>query len=80
MQDNVGIVRDEDEMQSALEDLKTFWERASQRRCHRQSRIQSGLAYRARSEKSADRFRSDHARGARAKGKSRRAIPRRLSG
>ena len=29
MQHNVGIVRDEDEMRSALDHLKTFWERAS---------------------------------------------------
>ena len=29
MQHNVGIVRDEGEMQSALDHLKTFWERAS---------------------------------------------------
>ena len=29
MQDNVGIVRDEGEMRSALEQLKTFWERAA---------------------------------------------------
>ncbi len=29
MQDNVGIVRTESEMRSALEHLKTFWERAS---------------------------------------------------
>src|SRR4029077_3228225 len=28
MQHNVGIVRDESEMQAALEHLKTFWERA----------------------------------------------------
>ena len=30
MQDLVGIVRTESEMQSALEKLKTFWERAGQ--------------------------------------------------
>jgi len=30
MQDNVGIVRDESEMRSALDHLKTFWERAAQ--------------------------------------------------
>src|SRR5712692_4618741 len=29
MQDNVGIVRNETEMKSALEHLKTFWERAN---------------------------------------------------
>ncbi len=29
MQHNVGIVRDEGEMRSALDHLKTFWERAS---------------------------------------------------
>ena len=29
MQHNVGIVREESEMQSALEHLKTFWERAA---------------------------------------------------
>src|SRR5947207_766114 len=30
MQDNVGIVRDESEMRSALDHFKTFWERAAQ--------------------------------------------------
>ena len=30
MQHNVGIVREESEMQAALEHLKTFWERAGQ--------------------------------------------------
>src|SRR5205823_6271866 len=30
MQHNVGIVRDESEMQSALDHSKTFWERAAQ--------------------------------------------------
>ena len=80
MQHNVGIVRDESEMRSALDHLKTFWERAGTGRRHRQSRFQSRLAHRARSEKSADRFRSDHARRAGAKGKPRRAISRRLSG
>ncbi len=30
MQHNVGIVREESEMQSALEHLKVFWERASE--------------------------------------------------
>src|SRR4030095_257970 len=29
MQHNVGIVRDEGEMRSALDQLKTFWERAA---------------------------------------------------
>jgi succinate dehydrogenase / fumarate reductase flavoprotein subunit len=29
MQDNVGIVRNESEMKSALDHLKTFWERAN---------------------------------------------------
>ena len=55
-------------------------ERAATRGSRRQSRIQSRLAHRARSEQSADRFRSHHARGARAQGKPRRAFPRRLSG
>ena len=50
------------------------------RRRHRQSRFQSRLAHRARSEKSAHGFGSDHARRAGAKGKPRRTISRRLSG
>ena len=29
MQHNVGIVRDEDEMRSALDHLKTFWDRSA---------------------------------------------------
>ena len=51
------------------------------RRCrrNRQSRFQSRMAHRARSEKPADRFGGDHTGGAGTKGKSRRAIPWRLS-
>ncbi len=39
MQDTVGIVRDESEMRSALDQLKTFWDRCSSGRHHWQSRF-----------------------------------------
>ena len=79
MQDNVGIVRTESEMQQALEHLQKL--KAARRSCRRNrpSRFQSRLAHRARFEKSAHGFGSDHARGARTERKPRRAISRRLS-
>ena len=79
MQDLVGIVRSEDEMQRALEGIGELRERADACRRDGQSRIQSGLAHRARPEESAHRVRGDHARGARAEGEPRRPLPRRLS-
>ena len=79
MQDLVGIVRNEDEMQRALDGLAQLRERAAQRRRRRQSRVQPRLAHRARSAQPADRLRSDHALGDRAQGKPRRPLPRGLS-
>ena len=58
MQDLVGIVRREDEMQRALDGLRKALGARQQGRRHWQSRIQSRLAHRARFAESADRFRS----------------------
>ena len=80
MQDLVGIVRNEPEMQRALEGLGPLRERAQTRRRRRASRVQPGLARRARSPQPADGLRSDHALRPRAQGEPRRSLPRRLSG
>ena len=80
MQDLVGIVRTESEMQRALEGLAKLRERAQPRRRRRKPRVQPGLAHGARSAQSADRVGSDHALGDRAQGKPRRPLPRGLSG
>jgi aspartate oxidase len=55
-------VRNEGEMQQALENLK-FWERAPQDRRLRPPRIQSRLAHRARPQASAHHFRGHHPLG-----------------
>ena len=56
MQHNVGIVRDESEMRSALDHLKTVLGTRRACRRHRQSRFQSRLAHSAGSEKFAYGF------------------------
>ena len=63
MQDLVGIVRRQEEMEKALDGIKQLWSRADKVAVARQPRIQSRLAHRARPQTSADRFRSHHALG-----------------
>ena len=60
MQHNVGIVREEGEMQAALEHLRTLWERTRHVGVIGNRDFNPGLAYRARPEQSPDGFRSDH--------------------
>ncbi len=79
MQDLVGIVRTEDEMQQALEGIAKAVAAGRQSRRRRQPRIQSRLAHGAGSEESADRFRGDHPFGPGAQRKPRRPFPRRFS-
>ena len=80
MQDLVGIVRREEEMQQRARRISSSSRSAAaQRRRGGQPRIQPRLAHGARPAQPADRFRGDHARGARAQGKPRRPFPRRLS-
>ncbi len=78
MQDLVGIVRKEDEMQRALDGLAKS---ARARRPHqgpRQPRIQPRLAHRPRPAQSPHRFRSDRPLRYDPQGKPRRPFPRRL--
>ena len=79
MQDLVGIVRNEDEMQRALDGLAAAARAGRQRRRRRPSRVQPGLARGARPSQPADGLGGDHALGDRAQGKPRRPLPRRLS-
>ena len=76
----VGIVRDRKrDAGGARCDRQAARTRGAGRR-RGPSPVQQWLAYRHGSEESADGLRSDHARGAAAQGKPRRAVPRRLSG
>ena len=78
MQDLVGIVRPEAEMQEALDGAGGAQGARRARRRDRAPRVQPRLAHRARSHEPADRLRSDHALRDRAQGKPRRPLPRRL--
>ena len=80
MQDLVGIVRREDEMERALDGIAKLKQRAAKVGISGNREYNPGLAHGARFEQSADRFRSHRAGGDRAQGKPRRAFPRRLSG
>ena len=79
MQDLVGIVRNEPEMQRALDGLERAARTGRPRGRRRPPRVQPRLARRARSAQPADRVGSDHALRARAQGEPRRPLPRRLS-
>ena len=80
MQDLVGIVRREEELERALEGIAKLKDRAGKVADQRQSRIQSGLAHRARSEHLLTVSEAIALAGLRAQRKPRRAFPRRLSG
>ena len=79
MQDLVGIVRRENEMRDALTRIQQFKDGP---RASASAGIASTprLAHRARLAQPAHRLRGDHALRARAQGKPRRPLPRRLSG
>ena len=79
MQDLVGIVRMENEMQQALEKIKGLRARAAKAGITGNHRIQHRVAHRARSRQHAGDFRDHRDGGDRAQGKPRRAFPRRLS-
>ena len=80
MQDLVGIVRSEDEMQQALDGLAgAARARAATVGVRRQPRVQPRLAHGARPAQPADRLRGDRPLGPRAQGEPRRPVPRRLS-
>ena len=80
MQHNVGIVRDESEMQAALEHLKAFWERARKVGVTGNRDFNPGWHTALDLQKSAHGFRSHHPRGLGTKGKPRRAVSRGLPG
>ena len=80
MQDLVGIVRNEPEMQRALEGLGAAARARRPRRRRRPSRVQPRLARRARSAQPADGLGSHHALGPRAAREPGRPLPRRLPG
>ena len=80
MQDLVGIVRIEDEMQRALAGLEALKAARGAGRRHRPPRVQHRLAHRAGSAQPADRVRGDHALRDRAQGEPRRPLPRGLPG
>ena len=79
MQHDVGIVRDESEMRSALDHLKKFWERAARVGVTGNRDFNPGWHTALDLKESADGFRSDYARRTGAKGKSWRTISRGLS-
>ena len=79
MQDLVGIVRDEREMQQALTGLQELEQPRGTGRRHRPSRVQRRLAHGAGSRQPADRVGSDHPVGDRAQGEPRRPLPAGLS-
>ena len=78
MQDLVGIVRREPEMERALEELGRLRAGARRRR-PRQPRVQPGLAHRPRPAQPADRLRGRHPGGPRPPRKPGGPLPRRLS-
>ncbi len=80
MQDLVGIVRREEEMQPRPGPDPGDEETRRDRVRARQPRIQSGLAHGARSAQPSDRCRRRRALRHRAQGKPRCPLPRRLSG
>ena len=79
MQDHVGIVRRESEMQQALEGSSSSSSAPRTRRRAGQSRVQSWMAHRARPAAPAHRSEAITRCGARAQGEPRRTLPRRLS-
>ena len=79
MQDLVGIVRTEPEMQRRARRPRAAARAGAPRRRRRASRVQPGLARRARSPQPADCLRSDHSLRARAPREPRRSLPGRLS-
>ena len=78
MQDLVGIVRTESEMQQALELISRLRTRARSRRYHEPSSVQQRLAYGDGSSEHARSLGGDHARRAPAAGESRSTVPRRF--
>ena len=80
MQDLVGIVRLENEMQQALVKLEALKARAAGVGVVGPSGVQLGLAHGDRSAQPADRLGGDRARRDRAQGEPRRPFPRRLPG
>ena len=74
MQELVGIVRREDEMQQALDGLAALRDRAARVSACRQPRIQSGMAHGARPVEPAHRCGSSHPLGHRAEGEPRRTF------
>ncbi len=79
MQSLVGIVRNEPEMQRALDGLRELARPGRARRRRRPPRVQPRLARGARPAQPADRVRGDHALRDRTQGEPRRTFPRRLS-
>ena len=80
MQNLVGIVRQESEMQRGARPAAGLQGARRARRRVGPPRIQRRLAHGARSGEPADGGRSDHALGDRAQGEPRRPLPRGLSG
>ena len=80
MQDLVGIVRTESEMQEALDGLQKLKQRQINVSVTGNIDFNPGWHTALDLQKPADRFRSDHARRPRTKRKPRRPISRRLSG
>ncbi len=78
MQDLVGIVRREAEMERALAGLAGLRAAGGEVARARQPRVQPGLAHRARPAEPADRLRGHRPRRARAQGEPRRPVPRGL--
>ncbi len=78
MQDGVGIVRVESEMQAALVEIDRFKAAAPARGLHGTPRVPLGLAHGDRLAQPPSRVGGDRALGHRAQGEPRRALPRGL--